>query len=66
MELNIWRVANGYSYENLARALGLTTSKTYRICKSDPCIRLADAHKIVVLTAGEVDFCDLLIQGDCA
>jgi len=64
MKIETWRKEKGISYENLARMLDFTTSKTYRICKEkDDCTRLIDAHKIVKLTQGEVDYCDLL--GDC-
>jgi plasmid maintenance system antidote protein VapI len=63
MELESWRRDKNISYENLARSLDMTTSKVYRICKKDPCIRLSDAFKIVKLTGGEVDFCDMYVEG---
>lgn len=65
MKIDAWRKEKGFSYEGLARALDMTTSKVYRICKEkDNCIRLADAHRIVRLTKAEVNFADLLV-GDC-
>lgn len=65
MKIEEWRKEKGFSYEGLARALDMTTSRIYRICKEkDGCIRLADAHKIVRLTESKVDFADLLV-GDC-
>lgn len=63
MELEQWRIEKGLSYENLARDLELTTSKAYRLCQKDPCIKLVDAHKIVTKTEGRVDYCDMLLEG---
>jgi hypothetical protein len=61
MRLENWRKQKDLSYENLARALNFTTSKTYRICKGvDNCIRLHEAYKIIKLTANEVSYHDLL------
>lgn len=65
MTLEEWKEKEGYSYEKLARLLDMNNSRLYRICKSDPCIRLIDAHKIVLFTEGEVDYCDLVVEGDC-
>lgn len=63
MRLEDWRTEQRLSYENLARALNFTTSKTYRICKGiDHCIRLHEAHKINKLTSGSVSYADLLLD----
>ena len=66
MRLEEYRVKKELSYEDLARFLCLNTTKTFRICKEkDICIRLVDAHKIVQVTQGEVDYPDLVLEGDC-
>lgn len=63
MRLEDWRTDRKLSYENLARALNFTTSKTYRICKGiDHCIRLHEARKIDKLTSGAVSYIDLLSE----
>ena len=64
MKLNNYRELNKLSYKKLAERLGFTENKVYRIC-NDPelCVKLIDAHRIVQVTKGEVEYCDLL--GDC-
>ena len=65
MKLNKWRKEKSLSYEDLARLLGMTNSKTYRLCTDkNLCIKLQDAHVIVQKTSGEIGFEDLLL-GDC-
>jgi len=66
MKLDQWRQEKGLSYEDLARQLEFTNSMVYRFCtKSSDCIKLKDATRIVKLTMGQVDFCDLVLEGDC-
>jgi len=65
MLLDEWRKKEGLTYEDLARQLNFTNSKTYRFCKEDSnCIKLRDATIIVRLTGNQVGFEELL-QGDC-
>ncbi len=63
MTIEEWRLKYGYSYELLARKLGMTTSKLYRVCKNDPCVRLSDASRIVKFTEGKVGYEDFMLEG---
>ena len=66
MKLDDWRKQEGMSYEDLARKLDLTNSKTYRLCTDkNLCIKLRDANIIVSKTLGAVDYLDLDLEGDC-
>lgn len=65
MRLEEYRSQEKLSYENLGRFLGMTTNKTYRLCKNDTCVKLQDAHRIVKKTKGQVDYPDMLTEGDC-
>ena len=66
MKLDDWRKQEGMSYEDLARKLDLTNSKTYRLCTDRSlCIKLRDANVIVQKTQGEVGYLDFDLEGDC-
>ena len=66
MKLDDWRKQEGMSYEDLARKLDLTNSKTYRLCTDRSlCIKLRDANVIVKITQGEVGYLDFDLEGDC-
>ena len=66
MKLDDWRKQEGMSYEDLARKLDLTNSKTYRLCTDRSlCIKLRDANVIVQITQGEVGYLDFDLEGDC-
>ncbi len=67
MELEKFRIINELTYKNLAELLGFSENKTYRVCNDNRgCVKLVDAHNIVIKTRGTVNIEDLLpIEGDC-
>jgi len=65
MKLENYRKNNGMSYEKLARALNVTTNTAFKICKTNYCLKMAMAHRIIKVTGGAVGFEDFSIEGDC-
>ncbi len=63
MTLDEYRKDKDLSYENLARFLKFTTSKTFRLCTNAGGIKLVDAHAIQTKTQGSVSIQDLLQEG---
>lgn len=64
MTLDDYRKEKDLSYENLARLLKFTTSKTFRLCTYAAAgIKLVDAHAIQIKTMGVVSIQDLLPGG---
>ena len=59
MTLDEYRKKEDLTIEAMARFLGFTTNKTFRLCKGAACIKLVDAQVIVIKTAGAVGFADL-------
>ena len=59
MNLEAWRKKREMTMEDLARYVGMTNSKIYRLCKDSKRIRLEDAMRIVDRIP-EVSFEDLI------
>lgn len=65
MKLEEYRLDRKFSYDDLAKKLGLTKTTTFNICQEKiNCISLHNAHIIVTKTHGIVDYPELL-WGDC-
>jgi DNA-binding Xre family transcriptional regulator len=46
MTLNEWRLEKGIYYEDLAKIVGLSTNKVYRLCAKPRNVNLVDALQI--------------------
>ena len=65
MTLKEWKKENRFTFDLMAEETGIHKAKLLRIVNEHtPCVRLVDAHRIVKMTNGQVDYCDLL-TGDC-
>ena len=64
MEFKKWKEDNRWTCKHLAEKTGIHEARMHRILNGRSCVKLADAHKIVIMTKGEVDYADLL-TGDC-
>lgn len=58
MSLDVWRIARGWSYSDLARALGTSAETARRYCLRTRLPTVVNIHKIVKLTGGEVSVGD--------
>ena len=66
MDLNDYREKKNLSYSQLGALFGWSKAKAYKHCGDRrPCMKLIDANKVMKVTDGEVDYCDLLPEGDC-
>ena len=65
MTLEEYRKKKGLSYEKLARELDVSTNTALKICKTNFCMKMAMAQKIIRVTNNEVGFADFSVEGDC-
>ena len=65
MKLSKWKKDNRYTNKQLEILSGIHEAKFKRIVKDEGCVKLSDAYKIIKMTKGDVNFCDLLLEGDC-
>ena len=65
MKLKDWKEENRYTVVDIAKMSGIHESKIKRMLLEGFCHTLQDAHRIVMMTNGDVGFEDMILRGDC-